>query len=306
MTVIAPFVLSEGAGTPYVTLDEVKFSPTAAALDFSNLVENASQAVQDRALHDLIVRASDMADRHVYGALGTLTATVNTGNGRYRQNRYGQFIIHPDYWPILEVRSFSAGIDPGTQNAYSLTSSNVSIEREQFIITAQAGLSNITTTYGSLGIVGYNQGVDIQQFCQWTYVNGFGNTFLSAAVSAGTTAIPVQSVIGFYPGQTVTLWDGMNNENVTIASVGSTTITVSTGLTYAHGTGCNLSALPATVKQAVIHLVVGLVKQRGQGGLVLNELGEPSAVGASLRDFASDMAQGYDLLDHFKAVWGRS
>jgi len=56
----------------------------------------------------------------------------------------------------------------------------------------------------------------------------------------------------------------------------------------------------------VIHLVVGLVKQRGQGGLVLNELGEPSAVGASLRDFASDMAQGYDLLDHFKAVWGRS
>ena len=185
MTVIAPFVLSEGAGTPYVTIDEVKFSPTAAALDFSNLVENASQAVQDRALHDLIVRASDMADRHVYGALGTLTATVNTGNGRYRQNRYGQFIIHPDYWPILEVRSFSAGINPGTQNAYSLTSSNVSIEREQFIITAQAGLSNITTTYGSLGIVGYNQGVDIQQFCQWTYVNGFGNTFLSAAVSAG-------------------------------------------------------------------------------------------------------------------------
>ena len=105
MTVIAAWNTTEGAGTPYVTNDEVKFSPTAAAIDFSNLVENDSQAVQDRALHDLIVRASDMADRHIYGALGTLSATVNTGSGRYRQNRYGQFIIHPDYWPVLELRS---------------------------------------------------------------------------------------------------------------------------------------------------------------------------------------------------------
>ena len=127
MTVIAPFVLSEGAGTPYVTLDEVKFSPTASSLDFSNLIEGASQAVQDRALHDLIVRASDMADRHVYGALGTLSATLNTENGRYRQNRYGQFIIHPSFWPILELRSFSAGMYPNNQNAYSISSSNVSI-----------------------------------------------------------------------------------------------------------------------------------------------------------------------------------
>ena len=306
MTVVAPFVLSEGAGTPYVTLDEVKFSPTASSLDFSNLIEGASQAVQDRALHDLIVRASDMADRHVYGALGTLSATLNTENGRYRQNRYGQFVIHPSFWPILELRSFSAGMYPNNQNTYSISASNVSIEREQFIITATAGLSNITTTYGSLGIVGYNQGIDIQQFCQWTYVNGFGNTFLSSNVSIGATSLPVQSVLGFYAGQTVTLWDGMNNENVTIASVGSTSITITAGLAHNHGTGCNLSALPASVKQAVIHLTVGLVKQRGQGGFVLNEIGEPTYAGQATKTFESDMMMGYDLLDDFKVVWGRS
>ena len=306
MTVIAPFVLNEGAGTPYVTLDEVKFSPTASAVDFSNLVGNASQAVQDRALHDLIVRASDMADRHVYGPLGTLSATVNTGVGRYRQNRSGEFIIHPDYWPILEVRSFAAGISPGMLQAYSLSTGNCWIERHQFLVTAIAGLSNVTTTYGSLGIVGYNYGLDQEQFCEWTYVNGFGNSFLSAIASAGTTAIPVQSSLGFYPGQTVTLWDGMNTENVSIASVSSTTVTLTTGTSYSHGVGCNLSALPASVKQAVIHIVVGLIKQRGQGGFVLNEIGEPTYNSGATKSFESDLMMGYDLLDSFKVVWGRT
>ena len=306
MTVIAPFVLNEGAGTPYVTLDEVKFSPTASAVDFSNLVGNASQAVQDRALHDLIVRASDMADRHVYGPLGTLSATVNTGVGRYRQNRSGEFIIHPDYWPILEVRSFAAGISPGMLQSYNLSTGNCWIERHQFLVTAIAGLSNVTTTYGSLGIVGYNYGLDQEQFCEWTYVNGFGNTFLSATTTAGTTAVPVSSTLGFYPGQTVTLWDGMNTENVSIASVGATTVSLTSGTSFSHGTGCNLSALPASVKQAVIHLVVGMVKQRGQGGFVLNEIGEPTYNGGATKSFESDMMQGYDLLDSFKVVWGRT
>jgi len=88
--------------------------------------------------------------------------------------------------------------------------------------------------------------------------------------------------------------------------VGASTITLTAGLAHNHGTGCNLSALPASVKQAVIHLTVGLVKQRGQGGFVLNEIGEPTYAGQATKSFESDMAQGYDLLDGFRAVWGRS
>ena len=56
MTVIAPFVLSEGAGTPYVTLDEVKFSPTAAALDFGTSTMNSSyDARGEFHYHDAII-----------------------------------------------------------------------------------------------------------------------------------------------------------------------------------------------------------------------------------------------------------
>ena len=45
--VVAPFFQTEGIIEPYVSLNEVKFSPTASAIDFSNLIENASQVAQD-------------------------------------------------------------------------------------------------------------------------------------------------------------------------------------------------------------------------------------------------------------------
>jgi hypothetical protein len=70
--------------------------------------------------------------------------------------------------------------------------------------------------------------------------------------------------------------------------------------------GVNFSAMPATIKQAVIHFVVALVKQRGQGGLVLNELGEPSAMTSKAQSSAEDMMAAYDLLDQYRIVWARS
>ena len=50
MSVIAPFVYSGGMVEPYVSLNDVKFSPTAAIIDFTNLIEDASQSVQDLSL----------------------------------------------------------------------------------------------------------------------------------------------------------------------------------------------------------------------------------------------------------------
>lgn len=307
MAVVANISLTEGTHVPYVTADEVLYSATASSIDFSNLVENGSAAVQRRALQELIVRASVKADNFIYGALGTLTATVNTENGRYRANRLGQFVIHPYYWPILEVRDFSVGYGPG-QGLQSVTVSNdnCSIERFQFIMTNSNFLGTTPVQFNTLG--NYAMGGS-EQFVEYTYVNGFANTFMSSEANAGDTTISVQSAIGIYPGLTLTIWDGMNDETVTVASTyttGSTTVTLAAPLTYSHGSGCNVSNLPATVKQAVIHLVVAMVKQRGQGGLVLNELGEPTPVAGTATMSMDDEMQAYDLLDEFKQIWGRN
>jgi len=307
MGVVAPYILQEGSSTAYVSLDEVKFSPTASAVDFSNLVANGSQAVQDRALYELIDRASSMADVFVYGRLGTLSATVNTENGRYRPNRMGQFIISPNYTPILEVQSFSVGTLPGVGlTATTLSNNNCFIERDQFIVTAASGLSNVTTTYGSLSTVGAGWNYDQQCFCQWTYVNGFANTFLTANASAGSTTLSVTSTTGIYTGTQMTIWDGMNDEDVTIASVGTNTVTLTSTTKYAHGPNTNISTLPPAVKQAVIHIVVGLIKERGQGGLVLSEMGEVAGASPRAGLGMDDILMGYDLLEPFKAIWGRS
>jgi hypothetical protein len=304
--VISSYNLQEGQAVPYVTIDEVKFSPTASTIDFSNLIENGSQALQDRALQELINVASVEADNYCFGPLGTLCATLNTENGRYRANRMGQFIIHPTYWPILEVRKFSVGYGPGAgMNDIPLTDDNTSIERFQFLVTQSA---SVGLQVGPLSIVGGNYQSGSEMFCEWKYVNGWANTFMTADVVPGASAINVQSPLGIYPNQTIQIWDGMNNESVKVASSydgTSSTIPLTDPLIFRHSSGVNVSTLPATVKQAVIHLVVAMIKQRGQGGLVLNEIGEPVAVSGSTVTSTQDKAMAYDLLDTYQQIWGR-
>ena len=306
MGVVAPYVGSEGVATPYVSLTEVKFSPTAGAIDFSNLVGNASQSVQDRALYELIKRASSMADVHIYGKFGTLSATQNTENGRTHVNRLGQIVVHPYFTPILELVSFAAGYGPGSAlEPATLSSNNVEIEREQFVVTTNVGLGPLVQ-FGSLNLIGGSWSTNNEVFVQYTYVNGFPNTFSTASMTAGSTTMSVASTVGIYPGSQLMIWDGMNDEPVIVSTVGTNSVTFASPVAYNHGVGCNLSSIPAVVKQAVIHLVVGLIKQRGQGGLVLNELGEPTPYAGSSVMNSEDLTIGYALLEEFKAVWGRS
>lgn len=307
MTVIAPFVNSGGRVEPYVSLDEVKFSATASAIDFTNLIENGSAAVQDRALSEIIVRASAKADQYTMGLYGSLNATTNTENGRYRPNRMGQLVIHPYFSPILELTAFSTGWGPGTNMmAITLSPQIVSIERDQFIITSN---NPSGTYYGNLGIAGGMWNNTNQMFCEWTYINGWANSFTTATSAAGDTSLDLLDATGIYPGMFLTVWDGQNDEYIQVDSsyvVGNTTIPLVSPLRYKHGNGCNVSALPATVKQAVIHFVVAMIKQRGEGGLVLSEVGEPVAVSSRVQSSAEDEVRAYDLLDEFKQFWGRS
>jgi len=307
--VVAPFIKTEGIISPYVSVTEVLNSATAASVDFTNLVPNASLNAQTAALQDLIVKASAKADNYCLGALGTLCATVNTENGRYSANRLGQFVIQPYFWPILELKSFEFGYAPGSgMNNVPLNDSNTSIERYQFIITNQYGLSQ-ATSIGGLNMVGGAWGAGQMQFCQYTYVNGFANTFTSAAITAGDTSLTVDSAVGLYAGMTVTIWDGAKDEQFVISSSwDGTSLTIPTvsPLIYSHTTDTNVSTMPATVKQAVIHFIVAMAKERGAGGLVINELGEPVATSSATVSQAYDEAAGYDLLDDFIQVWGRA
>lgn len=308
MSVIAPYILSGGQVEPYCSLTEVKFSPTASSIDFTNLVENGAQSAQDRALYELIVRASSKIDAYCLGPYGTLNATSNTENGRYRLDRLGRFRISPAMKPVIEVTNFVWGTNMGQTYTVPVSTQNTWIERDSIIFQAQgaAGVNAVAGMQALSWIIG--QPYYGEYYCEWTYVNGWANSFTTATSNIGDTSITVQNATGFVPNQNFTLWDGVNDEYCQIASSyngTSTTIPLVSGLQYKHGSGVNVSTLPAVIKQACIHFVVGMVKQRGQGGIVLNEMGAETMVAGKSEMSAEDEMRGYDLLDEFKSVWGR-
>ena len=306
MTAIAPQNLTYNHRSPYLTTAEFKGSPVAAAVDVSNLVPNGDLAVQERALSEMINQASAYADNYCLGAIGTLSASVNTENGRFRQTRQGFWTIHPAFWPILEVRSFAVGLTPSQFDALPIDNSTCFIEQRQFTVTT-SGLT--TSSAGPLSFSATGRPWSRPYFVKYDYVNGFFNQFLSAQVAKAATSIALSDTVGLYPGTSFTIYDGPLTETATVDSSWdsvSSTVPLTTGLAYGHGTGVHCSTIPATVKQAVTHVVVSMIKQRGQGGLVLDELGQPVAVTSSIETSMGDLVRAQELLNAFKQIWGRS
>lgn len=305
MTVVNPQTVSYLNRSSYISPAEFKRSPIAAGIDVTQLVPGGDLATQDHALNDLIAQASAHADTFCLGAIGTLCATVNVETGRYRANRQGWYIIHPAFWPILEVRSFQVGPSPATQTTINLTTANCWIEQRQFVVTSG---SNTTTSQGPLDLSAMQRQTYNPQFCSYSYVNGFFNQPLAAQAVAGSTSLTFPDVTGLYVGSPITIYDAPVEETVQVASSwdgNSTTVPITAATRYAHGAGTNVSALPPTVKQAVIHLVVSMIKQRGQGGLVLNEVGAPTSVTSATVTSMQDQDRAYELLTAFKQVFGR-
>lgn len=312
MTVVfAPFIEQVGKVEPYISLDELKFSPTASDIDFTNLVEDGTQTATDRALYTLTLMASGKIDAYVYGRLGTLNATSNTQNGRYRLDRGARFKIHPSFTPVIAVSAFSWGALPGNLSALALSTSNCWIEEESIVILPWNS-SSTTVTYAGTDGIGWLTSPSNQSeyYTQFTYINGYPNTFTTSSTASGVTSLPVTDPTGFYPGTNFTIWDGMQTEHCQISSAyvaGSNTLVLSAATAYRHGIGVNVSQMHTNIKQACIHFVVSMVKERGQGGgFEISPAGEVVAEGSGKsKGFSDDEVAAYDLLDEFKAISGR-
>src|SRR6185437_2918120 len=125
-------------------------------------------------------------DNFCFGATGTLCASLNTETDQIRADRDGFWRVHPRYWPILAVDSFSVGPTPGDLESVPLSSANCWIEEGGFVVT-QGAISSVTSQgplqFGRGGLPGY------RQFAQWSYVNGWPNLFLASPAIAGATSL---------------------------------------------------------------------------------------------------------------------
>lgn len=277
----------------YLTIDEFKAAPTA--VDVKNLNRGGTAAQQDAELANVIARASAWVNT-ICGQ--NLAATTDTETGRVRVNRAGEIIVHPRYWPILEVTDFEIGPMPSQLSVIPLT--ECWIEREQFTVLDSAfGLSS------SVGPLQFSAASPAyRSFARWTYVNGWPTTTLHTAINGtGATSIIVEDATGIYAGTRLTIFDAEHTESFVVTSVAGTTLTVP-ALTYAHATtGRSISALPPTVKEACISLTAAFVKARGADAVVMSSIDmQADQVQPAYRSAVSDASRARELLALFHTI----
>ena len=309
MTVLNQSNLQWGRAEPYLSLNEFLGSPTASMLSFETFVEGGAQSDQDKALNQLIIRASGKVDSFCMGKFGTLNATGNTEQRKATPTRAGEFIIHPDFSPILAVTSFSYGPTPGSFAGVTLSNTNCMVNNDEFTILEVGGAG--VQTFDGIGALSAllvrGRTYWGPQYVQYSYVSGWANTFSTASVASGVTSLAVVDPTGAIPGGQLTIWDASNDEVVYVANnyvMGTNPILFSTPTVYSHVDGTNITALPPEVKQAVIHFVIAMVSERGESGFVIDEAGDAKPAGGSSGGHGEHEIAAYDLLDNFKRTWG--
>lgn len=265
---VAPYVPTYATYTPYVSATEVL--TTNLGVDVSQLVVGGNTAANQAALTDLLLRASNQADlicRKV------LAATLDAQAGEYRVFRDGTIRVPVDYTPLVSVNSVQVGFQ--ANNLTALTDlSGVWVQKKVARIPVWGvGLQQPNLTPPAPAFPGVGRVFAVVQ-----YVNGWAHTTLAAQANQGAAQVTPVSVLGIVPGLPMTLRDGVNTEVVTVAGTyvtGSTPVPLAGALQYTHTAGATLSALPPTIKTAVLNLAKWLVKARGSKAVVMPSV--PSA-----------------------------
>jgi hypothetical protein len=283
---------------PYLTLDEYRNAPTA--IDLDNLVyDSQDPEVQDAELRNAIARASSWADTYCNQVLG---ATTETEQQRSRVSTDGSIRFHPRFSPIVALTEFNYGYPT---NMASLGDCSIAWIEDQEIIIPNAMLGT-WTSQGPLSFGAYNGGPGNQMFLNYTYVAGYTNTLLSVPAIAGATTITVKDGTGITAGQILSLYDGMNTENVTVASTytfGSTTVPLTRALVFSHIADVSVSALPPAIKQAVILITTAFLKVRGDSSMTMGVVSSAnqSAMTGSNR-YADELTLAATLLNSYARI----
>ena len=285
--------------TPYLTLQEYKNAPTA--IDIDNLVFNSSDPVaQDNELANVIARASSWVDTYCNQVLG---ATYETETQRSRISPDGYIKWHPRYSPVIALTALEYG-NPST-NLYAVTDvSSAWIENSQ-ILFPYAQMGSLFTSQGPLQFgTAYNSGIPV--YLKYTYVNGFANDLIATATATQSTLTVVNGV-GITAGLNLKIYDGINTENVTVASTytfGSKTVPLVSPLIYSHTAGVSISALPPAIKEATILATTAMLKIRGDSSLTMSvgTLPNSGSTGNIEQNIGSDMAMAMDLLKPYRRI----
>ena len=282
---------------PYITPEEYNASPGHAAT--LNLVPNGDQAAQDAAVAGIILDASAWVNTICEQVLA---ATVDTEVDDQLRFHGGYWSITTLQWPILELLSLSIGWSPS--NMQPVDVDDATILRSAFKVTSMgmvgASFSGGTLAQIQFGAPGMREGFAIGQY---SYVNGYPVTTITAAATAGTSVLAVEDATGIGApavGQKLVLRD--TYEVVTVLSVDGLEVTLAGPLLYDHVEGAGIDGLPPQVKRATILLTTALIRNPGVQAIVAGNLNAAPRQQAHDEPGHDDARMAIAMLRPFRAV----
>jgi hypothetical protein len=276
--------------TPYLTNDQFKYGQTA--VNWQTLVQDGTPQDCEAALTVLIERASTWVDSI---CMQVLAATADTEQKMAAYNRQGQLIIVPRYQPALELTDLWVGATPGDLVEWA-TLAGCWVEPKRIVAT-QGGFP-VTSSQGPIQFGMPAGPANYPLFVKYSYVNGFPVTRLAAPASAGDQTVTVLDSTGVLSAfSPLRIEDGATREIVAATSVTGNTVTLAAPLAYDHLAGAAFTALPQDVEEAVVLVVSGLSKQKGNMGLVAASTDGRVTSSADPYNAAGDLKMATDILN---------
>jgi hypothetical protein len=233
---------------PYISPQEF-YDNYNVDLRLTNYVPSGTQPGDSLPLISLLRRASSLADQW---CKQVLRSTVDTESCLMYPTKQGTLRLWPEYRPIISLTSLR----------YRPVRSS-----DWFVVS---DLSEANGVYLYQNFFEYS-GTLLNQFTklavEFSYINGFPVVEISGTVNQGSTTITVkQTPLGIQQGTVLTLYDGVNSEDVVVESVSGNVLTLASPTLFDHTlNGLTLSAMPQPVRDAVGMIAANMI-QRGVDG----------------------------------------
>lgn len=268
-----------------LTVQEFQNAPTA--LDLTTLVPGGDANAQTAELTNVIARASQWIYNYCQQIL---VATTDTETQTARITRDGRLYVRTRNNPILQLLS-------ANWRVYATDAWNP-IDLNQVILSSRADAFYVDGYWGWYLALGSR----LPQV-QYTYVNGYPNPLLAANATAGATTISVTTAVGISTNTLLTIYDGEFTEQITVAAVSGSVLTLTAGLLNNHNAGVAVSAVPADVKQAAILVATHFIKQRGFGTMSLNTAQAETMRETDRLSLSQELQQAKQILQSYKQVF---
>lgn len=303
--------------TPYINPAILTSAPTG--ISWSSIpFRQASPGEQLAEQYNICQRSSNMVDT---AANQVLRATITTeqfkgpGTTRWQLDGggAGNSTVLLARGPILEVLGGSIATailpvqwTPIPASQFMINSPPLGIYGTS--VPGDAGEFGQSVTVGAQGL-GRGRG---GSFLQVQYKNGWPHCSLTQTANAGDTALHVDDVTGWAPpagmstGAAGVLYDSLQGQETAVVTAASTsqgpgTLTLSTGLSFAHEPGVICSALPSQLSWACIVFAISQALIRGATATTPQTI-SPSGVKTS--DGADALAKcARQMVRDFRRVW---